>query len=371
MKTLPTVNTNTAIPAITLVIGLFDSIDYHQYAVDATHYSYTARDSALKALRDAGYTSVKDGRSKAKIKANEVPNDKALASFFNERFIRKAKAQNILASEYSVANGGDAMEYLSPTEVQIATNLKHQISFLNHYLKTGVFTTHVGREKAKSEEFETSKLIAEAEAKAKADQTKADKAKQALLALANKAAKEKSILEAKVLADKAEAEATLLAHLEAEAEALLLAEQLAADKEHELTKAKPSKAKLALIVKAETAHAKEQATKQAEADRATKQAEADKAEAVKAEADKAALLLANEVMKAAADKILADKVAAQSLAEARKLIAEADKKKADKKPAISETQLIKNILASCKANMTKDGLEKLADGLADLIDSLS
>ena len=366
MKTLPTVNTNTAIPAITLVIGLFDSIDYHQYAVDATHYSYTARDSALKALRDAGYTSVKDGRSKAKIKANEVPNDKALASFFNERFIRKAKAQNILASEYSVANGGDAMEYLSPTEVQIATNLKHQISFLNHYLKTGVFTTHVGREKAKSEEFETSKLIAEAEAKAKADQTKADKAKQALLALANKAAKEKSILEAKVLADKAEAEATLLAHLEAEAEALLLAEQLAADKEHELTKAKPSKAKLALIVKAETAHAKEQATKQAEADRATKQAEADKAEA-----DKAALLLANEVMKAAADKILADKVAAQSLAEARKLIAEADKKKADKKPAISETQLIKNILASCKANMTKDGLEKLADGLADLIDSLS
>ena len=366
MKTLPTVNTNTAIPAITLVIGLFDSIDYHQYAVDATHYSYTARDSALKALRDAGYTSVKDGRSKAKIKANEVPNDKALASFFNERFIRKAKAQNILASEYSVANGGDAMEYLSPTEVQIATNLKHQISFLNHYLKTGVFTTHVGREKAKSEEFETSKLIAEAEAKAKADQTKADKAKQALLALANKAAKEKSILEAKVLADKAEAEATLLAHLEAEAEALLLAEQLAADKEHELTKAKPSKAKLALIVKAETAHAKEQATKQAEADKATKQAEADKAEA-----DKAALLLANEVMKAAADKILADKVAAQSLAEARKLIAEADKKKADKKPAISETQLIKNILASCKANMTKDGLEKLADGLADLIDSLS
>ena len=366
MKTLPTVNTNTAIPAITLVIGLFDSIDYHQYAVDATHYSYTARDNALKALRDAGYTSVKDGRSKAKIKPNEVPNDKALAGFFNERFIRKAKAQNILASEYSMSNGGDAMEYLNPTDTQIAVNLKHQISFLNHYLKTGVFTTHVGREKAKSEEFETSRVIAEAEAKAKADQAKADKAKTALLTLANKAAKEKSALEAKVLADKAEAEATLLAHLEAEAEATLLAEQLEADKKHELAKTKPSKAKLALIVKAETAHAKEQATKQAEADKAAKQLEADKAEA-----DKAALLLANEVMKAAADKLAADKIAAQSLADARKLISEADKKKAAKKPALSEEQLIKNILTSCKANMTKDGLEKLADGLADLIDSLS
>ena len=349
------------VSAISLVSVLFTAIDNHQLAVDGTHSTYIARDSALKALRDAGYTCVQDGRSKIACAAHEVSNDSVLAAFFNERFINKAITKNILASEYSLANGGAAIEYISPTDVQIATNLKHQISFLTHYLKTGVFTTHIGREKTRSEEFETSKIIAAAESKAKADLAKAEKTKQALLTLANKAAREKNAREARLLLEAQKAEQAA----EQAATVALLTEQLAADREAELSKAKPNKAKLTALAKTEEAHIKELIARQEEADRVARQAASDKIQAAAA-----AALLAQEVLQAASDKIQADATAAKSLADAKKLIAAAAKKKVAKKPALSEDQIIKNILASCKNSLSKDGLEKLLDGLTDLIELL-
>ena len=75
--------TNKALP---LVQALFNAIDNHQYLVDLLNPSYETRASALKAIKDAGYTSVQDGRSKKAPTSHEIPFNDALKGFFATRF---------------------------------------------------------------------------------------------------------------------------------------------------------------------------------------------------------------------------------------------------------------------------------------------
>ena len=268
MKTLNTLN---------LVSSLFTAIDTHQAAVDNTTVTFASREMALKTIRDAGYTSVQDGRKKTAPKKGELKVTDDIKGYFNTRFLTVLKTRHIVECERAAEVKAEAMPFTKPTAEQIAANLKQQTANLNHYLKTGVFTTNVGREKAKNEELETAKIIHAAERKAEAEAKKAAEAKAALLALANREA----------LAKAAEAEriaAEALAKAEAEAEAAevrrLQGEALEAAKAAAVKKPNSAEAKAALklIAKLEAeAEAAEAARKARDITEAKAEAEAKKA----------------------------------------------------------------------------------------------
>lgn len=234
--------------AITLVTGLFTAIDNHTQAANTLNATYTSREAALVALRTAGYTKVQDGRSRAAAKKGEVPNDAALASYFNTRFLNMVKARWFVDVEAAKAMKTETMPFFEPTAEQIAANLKQQISALNYYLKEGKFTSNAGRDKAKDELFETAKIIHAAERKAEAEAKKAADAKKALLLKANREAEAKANREA-------EAAAEAITKAEAEAEAALVAQQQAEAiaKAKAAAVKKPSAAALKLIAKLEKA----------------------------------------------------------------------------------------------------------------------
>ena len=170
--------------AVALVTNLFMAIDSHQLAVDNTTTTFNSRELALVALRAAGYTSVQDGRTRGTAKKTEVPNDAALGMYFNTRFLNLVKSRWLVDAEAAKAMKAETMPFVEPTKEQIAANLKQQISALNYYLREGKFTTNAGRDKAKSEELETAKVIHAAVKKAEAEAMKAEAKKATLLALA-------------------------------------------------------------------------------------------------------------------------------------------------------------------------------------------
>ena len=333
--------TTKSMTALSLVTSLFTAIDSHQAAADTLHVTYTSREAALKAIRDAGYTSVQDGRSKKAAKKGEVPNDAALASFFNTRFLTMLKTKHIMEVEHFKAQGAETMPFVEPTKEQIAANLKQQISALNYYLKHGVFTTNAGREAAKQEAAETARVIHNAERKAAAEAKAAELAKAKLEQLAR--------MEAEAAARKAEA-----AELEAAAAALAKAEAEAAAAALEAAKSKPqTAAQKKVVAKLEAAAA-----------------ELEAAEA------KAAAELAKEVQAAALDKIKADKAAAEAEAEAKRLKAEAEAKAAAKAKAKAKDkdsekdakQVLENIYKTCINNLTEAQIEELINKLTLFID---
>ena len=343
--------TTKSMTALSLVTSLFTAIDSHQAAADTLHVTYTSREAALKAIRDAGYTSVQDGRSKKAAKKGEVPNDAALASFFNTRFLTMLKTKHIMEVEHFKAQGAETMPFVEPTKEQIAANLKQQISALNYYLKHGVFTTNAGREAAKQEAAETARVIHNAERKAAAEAKAAELAKAKLEQLAR--------MEAEAAARKAEA-----AELEAAAAALAKAEAEAAAAALEAAKSKPqTAAQKKVVAKLEAAAAELEA------------AEAAAAELEAAEA-KAAAELAKEVQAAALDKIKADKAAAEAEAEAKRLKAEAEAKAAAKAKAKAKDkdsekdakQVLENIYKTCINNLTEAQIEELINKLTLFID---
>lgn len=334
---------------LTLVSNLFTAIDSHQAAADTLHVSYNTREAALKAIRDAGYTSVQDGRSKKAVKKTEVPNDAALASFFNNRFLTMLKTKHILEVEHFKAQGAETMPFKEPSAEQIAANLKQQISALNYYLKNGVFTTNAGREAAKNEAAETARIIHNAERKAAAEAKAAELAKQKLEQLAR--------MEAEAAARKAEA-----AELEAAAAALAKAEAAAAAAALEAAKSKPQTAAQKKIVARMEAAAAELAKAEAAA------------AALEAAEAKAAAELAKEVQAAALGKIKADKAAAEAEAEAKRLKAEAEAKAAAKAKGKAKDnekdakQVLENIYKTCINNLTEAQIEELINKLTLFLD---
>ena len=122
--------TTQTISALTLVTNLFTAIDAHQANTDALNVSYVTREQALKAFKDAGYTSVQDGRKRGGAKKNEVPNNQALKDFFNARFLNTCNAFHLSQCDKAQAEGKELPVFVAPTEVQISANLKQQISCL-------------------------------------------------------------------------------------------------------------------------------------------------------------------------------------------------------------------------------------------------
>ena len=312
---------NTTVNALTLVANLFTAIDAHQSAVDAINVTYVTREQALKAFKDAGYTSVQDGRKRGGAKRGEVPNNEELKSFFNARFLSTCNAFHLSRCDKATAEDKELPVFVAPTEAQLSANLKQQISCLNYYLKTGAFTTNVGRDKLKNEQLETFKAIDVLEKKAKAEQAKADKAKKELEVLAKK---------------QAQADADALAKAEAEALAKALA--------------KPTQANKKALAKA-----------QADAEALAK-AEADK---LKAEAD----ALVKQVQAEALAKVRAQADADKAEAEAKRLKAEAEAKaKAKAKKPQDDTQILENIYKSAINNLTESQIEELINKLTLYLD---
>ena len=335
--------------ALTLVSNLFNAIDSHQAAADTLHVTYTSREAALKTIRDAGYTSVQDGRSKKAAKKTEVPNNAALADFFNTRFLTMLKTKHILEVEHFKAQGAEVMPFIEPSKEQISANLKQQIAALNYYLKNGIFTTNAGREAAKNEAAETARIIHNAERKAAAEAKAAELAKQKLELLA----KQEAEAAERKQAAKAEAEAKAKAEAEAKAKAAA---------ELEAAKAKPLTAAQKKVIAKLEAEAAELAKAEAEA------AELEAAEA------KAAAALIIEMQTAAKDKIAADKAAAEAEAEAKRLKAEAEAKAAAKAKGKAKdnekdaNQVLENIYKSCINNLTEAQIEELINKLTLFID---
>ena len=322
---------NTTVNALTLVANLFTAIDAHQSAVDAINVTYVTREQALKAFKDAGYTSVQDGRKRGGAKRGEVPNNEELKSFFNARFLSTCNAFHLSRCDKATAEDKELPVFVAPTEAQLSANLKQQISCLNYYLKTGAFTTNVGRDKLKNEQLETFKAIDVLEKKAKAEQAKADKAKKELEVLAKK---------------QAQADADALAKAEAEALAKALA--------------KPTQANKKALAKAQ-ADAEALAKAQADAEALAK-AEADK---LKAEAD----ALVKQVQAEALAKVRAQADADKAEAEAKRLKAEAEAKaKAKAKKPQDDTQILENIYKSAINNLTESQIEELINKLTLYLD---
>ena len=340
--------------AVTLVTNLFLAIDSHQLAVDNTTTTFNSRELALVALRVAGYTSVQDGRKKTAPKKGELKVDDDIKKFFNTRFLNLVKARWLVDSEFSKSIKAEVMAFVDPTTEQIAANLKQQTANLNHYLKTGVFTTNVGRDKAKSEELETAKVIHAAERKAEAEVKKAAEAKAALLALANREAEAKAAEAERIAAE-------VLAKAEAEAEAALLAQQQAEAIEAAKAAAikKPSAAALKLIAKLE-AEAKAAEAKAAALIVANKKAEV----LAKAEAE----VLAAEVLAAASETIKANKEAEATAAEVKRLQAEAAKAADKKTKVVDAKQLEDNFYKSIISQLSEDGVESLINRLTMFLD---
>jgi hypothetical protein len=335
--------------ALSLVTALFTAIDSHQAAADTVHVMYNTREAALKAIRDAGYTSVQDGRTKKAAKKGEVPNDAALASYFNNRFMAMVKTRHVLAVERAAELKAEALPFVEPSKEQISANLKQQIAALNYYLKTGAFTTNAGREAAKQEAAETARIIHNAERKVEAEAKAAELAKAKLEQLAKQEA------EAAERKQAAAAEAKAKAEAEAEAKAKAAAELEAA-------KAKPlTAAQKKIIAKLEAAAA----------ELAKAEAEALALEAAEA---KAAAELVKEVQAAAMDKVKADKAAAEAEAEAKRLKAEAEAKAAAKAKAKAKDsekdakQVLENIYKTCINNLTEAQIEELINKLTLFID---
>ena len=352
---MTTQTNNTAVNALTLVANLFTAIDSHQANTDALNVSYVTREQALKAFKDSGYTSVQDGRKRGAPKKNEVPNNQDLKDFFNSRFLGACNAFYLSQCDKAAGVKGEKPTYVAPTEVQISANLKQQISCLNYYLKTGMFTTNVGRDKFKNEQLETAKTIDALEKKAKAEQAKADKAKKDLETLAKRQAE----INAKAEADKAD-KAEALAKTEAEADKADKAEAEALAK----ALAKPTAANKRALAKAQ-AEAEALAKAQAEAEALAK-AEADKA---KAEADK----LVKQVQAEALAKVKAQAEADKAKAEADKLVKQVQaealaKVKAKPKTNKDDEQVLDNIYKSAITNLTEEQIEKLINKLTVYLD---
>jgi hypothetical protein len=204
--------------------------------VDTTSRTHQTRAETLAALLDAGYTAVQDGRKKGKPVKSEIPNNAALASMFRSRFISLVQTRYVGVADVAKRSGQPTPTYIEPTDVQVAADLKQQISSLNHYLKTGEFSTNVGRDKAKNEALETARLIQIAENKAASAATGADTAKKTLLDLANREA-----------ITRAERDADELEAAEAEAEA-----ELTAAKTAKTAKQNPTPLNTAAALKANT-----------------------------------------------------------------------------------------------------------------------
>jgi len=289
----------TTIKSLLLVQALFNAIDSHQTIVDSLNPSYETRASALKAIKDAGYTSVQDGRSRKAPTSHEIPFNDALKAFFATRFEAVYKTSQVRANDTLKLNGKTSLEYRAPTKEQVTNDLAQQVRNLNYYLKTGTFVTNVGRDKAKNEVLELTAALHAVERKEEAAKMKA--------------AKEKADLAALLVKQQADKQASDLERAELEAEIMLLEEHV-----KETTTQAAANPTIENKLAADKAVADKAVADKAVADKAV----ADKAVADKAQADKAA-----QVKQALADKAKADKATADKLAAKKAL----DDKKAGKK----------------------------------------
>ncbi|MEI6268035.1 MAG: hypothetical protein WCP01_04070 [Methylococcaceae bacterium] len=130
----------------------YNSIDAEPTSIDiddTANILHGTRIQALANFKKAGYYSVQDGRSKKSTpKQGQVPYD-AAASFFNNRFLTLTKTRHLIAEEIAKLTGQSCAEnrQFPPNETQRAENLKQQIFCLNHFLKTGEYSTNVYRSK--------------------------------------------------------------------------------------------------------------------------------------------------------------------------------------------------------------------------------
>jgi len=292
--------------AIPLVQALFNAIDSHQAIVDSLNPSYDTRAAALKALKDAGFTSVQDGRSKKAPTSHEIPFNDALKGFFATRFEAVYKTSQVRANDTLKLNGKTSLEYRAPTKEQVNYDLAQQVRNLNYYLKTGTFVTNVGRDKAKNEVLELTAALHAAERKEEA--------------AIKKAAKEKTDLAALLVKQEADKQAAILESAELEAETMLLEE-----------------------------HVKETATQAAINPTKENKIAADKAVADKIAADKAV------ADKAQADKIAADKIAADKAAQVKQALSD----KAEANKAQANTLAAQKALDDKKAGNKQLGTAKI------------
>lgn len=135
----------------TLFDDLYNAIDTEPTNTNTAIILHGSRIQALANFKKAGYSSVQSGRlKKCAPKQDEVAYDVA-ASFFNARFLSMTKTRNLIAEEVAKLTGQPCTEHRQypPNEAQRAANLKQQIFCLNHFLKTGEYSTNVTRSKQK------------------------------------------------------------------------------------------------------------------------------------------------------------------------------------------------------------------------------
>ena len=147
---LPNMQSETSVIQ-NLFENLYNAIDAETTDINTNNILNGTRIQALYNFKKAGYTSVQDGRSKfSRPKSGEVPYDVA-TSFFNARFLKMTKTRYLIAEEVAKLKGQSFTEnrQLQPNEAQRADNLKQQLFCLNHFLKTGEYSTNVSRSKKK------------------------------------------------------------------------------------------------------------------------------------------------------------------------------------------------------------------------------
>ena len=150
INTLPNMQSETSVIK-NLFENLYNAIDAETTDINTNNILNGTRIQALYNFKKAGYTSVQDGRSKlSRPKPGEVPYDVA-TSFFNARFLKMTKTRYLIAEEVAKLKSQSCTEnrQFPPNEAQRAENLKQQLFCLNHFLKTGEYSTNVSRSKKK------------------------------------------------------------------------------------------------------------------------------------------------------------------------------------------------------------------------------
>ena len=127
---MTTTTESTTVNAATLLNNLIASIAIHDLASEGIHKAYNYKQTALEAIRKAGYVDVQSGKDKDKdVLIGFYPYNIATDTF-KAAFLKKTP---------------------TATDTQISARLKQDVISLKRMLQTGKFVSNVGRESPKRE----------------------------------------------------------------------------------------------------------------------------------------------------------------------------------------------------------------------------
>ena len=121
---------STTVCAATLLNNLIVVINTHDLACEGIHKAFNAKQSALEAIRKAGYIDIQSGKDKDKEALKGFYPYSLAADTFKAAFLKKTP---------------------TATDTQISARLKQDIISLKRMIQTGKFVSNVGRESPKKE----------------------------------------------------------------------------------------------------------------------------------------------------------------------------------------------------------------------------